>query len=1180
MKRKQIWRVLLGSLMLLMLGIFTYSQEYRGTIVGKITDPQSAVIPNATVIIKNVGTNVETTLKTNDEGNFTAPLLIPGKYSVAATANGFKTSIREQINLNVDDRLVIDIQLEVGTEAQQVTVTADSELVERGSVTIGTVISEQQISELPLAEGAAYNLATQAPGVVYTGNPQFSGPTANGNLREFRTNGAGGNQINLDGSPNVTFEGQVAYTPPADAVSQFKIQTSSFDAQNGFTGGSTVNVAVKSGTNQFHGSGYYFDRDKIFTANNFFSNRAGVERPERKYYRYGGQINGPVYIPKIYDGKDRTFFMFSYEKQYNRRPEPEVLNVPTAKMRTGDFSELSIPIYDPTDFFLGATNCAAGSTGSTVCRRAFAGNIIPANRIYKPAMDFLKLYPLPNQTGTAPGLDNYFSNQINTQPYDSYLARVDHNFSGSNKLFGKFFYSKSAEDRYNWIDSPDAYTRGFEYRTNRGGNLNYTSTLSSHFILDLRTSYNEFVQERRPANPVSSASLGFTGIDALTSSELLPRFDIRNFDTLGPERSDFNEGLNRTFRLFSVQPTITQIYGNHILKYGYDYRRLWENRVSNGFNAGRFYFDGIYTMPASNSNSTNRDALGRDLAAFLLGYASTNNNSLIQQVASYDVSYNYHGLFIQDDWRITPKLTLNVGLRYEIESGVKDSKGRIVTGFDVNATSPLRAQVLANYNANVPSGIPITAFQSLSGGYLFANSPDDETQSSDTNNWQPRVGVSYAINDKTVIRGGFGIFVAPFQIGTPPDQTGFTAQTQFAASTNNGQTFIGTLANPFPNGVNPATGSGQGLLTNIGASVTVDPHERRNANYARFALSLQRELPFKIGLDATVLHSRGYNLAVARQLNYVPNQYLVDLYGINDLTAINNAITAANSFLTTTVPNPFRGLVPSNAALNGNTIARSRLLSIYPSFEGITMTEYNGKSDYTGLQFQITKRFSRALSLNSSYSYANDYEKVRRLNNQDSDLVRQVSTFSRPHRFTFSGIYELPIGRKRAIGSNWNRWLDALLGGWQFQGVYEWQSGEPLQVANRYYNGDPRELVNLLGQRDEQGRRYGIDIPAFDTSKFKINGTVPGFGSVVYRTFPLTLNNFRNQPFQKFDAGFTKNFRIGEGMRAQLRIEGINVLNWVYFTGLNLDPTNANFGFANSQRNLPRDIQIGARFTF
>src|SRR5215213_6697709 len=529
MKKGQMrLKVLVGTLAIFLCGFATvFGQEFRGTITGTVTDPQGAVVPGATIAVKNLETNIINNVTANDEGSYTVPFLLPGKYSVSITAAGFKTSVRENITVNVDDRLTIDVQLEIGQTAD-VDIIADTELVERGTVTTGTVITQRQIEELPLSEGAAYNLATQAPGVSYTGNPMFTGPTANGNLSAIRTNGASGNQITLDGSPNLTFDGGVAYTPPADSLTQFKIQTNAFDAQNGFTAGSTVNVAVKSGTNKFHGSAYYFDRSKVFTANNFFSNRAGVERPDRKYYRYGGQVNGPVFLPGfgegtpfIYDGRDKTFFMFSYEKQYNKRPEPEVFTVPTVKMRTGDFSELlalptPILIYDPATAVLRNTTCTAGSTGTTVCRTPFTGNIIPTARLNPAAVRFLNLYPTPNQAGVQNGtVDNYFSNQTNIQPYDSYLTRIDHNINQNHRIFGKFFWSKSNEDRYNWLDSDASVTQGFEIRRNIGGNLDYTATLTNNLVLDLRSSYNNFVQDRIAPNAISAAELGFTGIASI-----------------------------------------------------------------------------------------------------------------------------------------------------------------------------------------------------------------------------------------------------------------------------------------------------------------------------------------------------------------------------------------------------------------------------------------------------------------------------------------------------------------------------------------------------------------------------------------------------------------------------------------------------------------------------------------
>ena len=925
--------------------------------------------------------------------------------------------------------------------------------------------------------------------------------------------------------------------------------------------------------------------------------------------------------------------MFSYEKQYNKRPEPEVFNVPTAAFRNGDFSAilggqqtftvtqanscagpvgtvvlltnrdgspaLLNQIYDPaTAQSVTRCNPLTGTVQTNIERLPFAGNVIPQARINPAALRFLNLYPLPNQPGIQNGtVDNYFSNQTNIQPYDSYLTRIDHNINANNRIFGKFFWSKSTEDRYNWLDEDGSVTQGFEIRRNIGGNIDYTATLSSNLVFDLRGSYNNFVQDRIAPNALSAADLGFNGIAAISESTVYPRFDFTNYDTLGAERADFNEGLTRTYRLFSVQPTLTQIFGDHTLKYGYDFRRIREDRVTNGYNAGRFLFNGTYTAQASNTSSTIVNLVGRDLASFLLGIpAASASGSFIEQAASYDVSELYHGFFIQDDWRISQRLTLNLGLRYELETGVRERNGQMVVGFDTTAESPLRAGALANYNANVPASVPINAFQNLSGGLQFATDPSQRNQAADKNNFQPRIGISYALDDKTILRGGFGIFTAPFQI-QPINQAGFTANTAFTPTTNNGLTFIADINNPFPNGTNPAVGAGLGLNTLVGTTLgttnasgptdaTLYTYDRKNANYIRFIAGVQRQLPWDIGAEATFVYSKGQDLPVLRQLNYIPREYLNDFTGV-DPSTIAARITATQTFLNQTVPNPFRGLVPQNGTLNANTIQRRFLLTQYPQFQDVIVTEYNGSSDYRSLQLQLTKRMSRGLSFNASYTYTHDREKTRRLNPQDEELTDMISTLSRPHRFALSTVFELPVGRKRQFLSEVHPIVDAFLGGWQLNAVFERQSGEPLVLPNLYYNGNIEDLEIDIGGYTPNGLRKGVDVPAFDISGFRINGVVPGYSNNytissqnVLRTLPYTTNNFRNQPFQKFDLGLTKNFSIREGMKLQVRIEAINALNTVYFSGIQLAASNAAFGLVNTQRNLPRDIQLGARFTF
>jgi hypothetical protein len=1202
-----------AALLLLLSFGLANAQEFRATVSGTIKDPNEAVVPGAIVTITNIATNVAASATTNDEGVYTFPLLQPGKYKLSATAQNFQTTVREQIQLNVDDRLTIDIQLSVGASAE-VNVTANSELIETGSVTTGTLVTTRQIEELPLAEGAPYVLATQAPGINYTGDPNFTGPTANGNLAGFRSNGAAGNQINLDGSPNLAYSGQVAFTPPSDAVQEFKVQTNSFDAQNGFTAGSTVNVALKSGTNNLHGSAYFFDRNKNRTANNFFNNRAGRERPDRQYNRYGVVLNGPVYLPFAYNGRDKTFFLFSYERQKDNVAQPTTYSVPTLLMRNGNFTELgSNQIFDPA-----TARCvnAAGQTvaavngacpsGTNVARTAFAGNIIPANRIYAPAQAFLNLFPEPNLPGL---INNFITDQNLIRPYRSYLTRIDHNFNSNNRIFGKYYHSRNTEDRYNLTGEPDSITRGFENRRNNGGNVDYTSTLSSNLVLDIRGSYSQFKLKRyQLEEQPTAAELGFTGLPSNRASGIFPRFDFANYMTLGSLRSDYNNGQERPFDLFSVQPTLTQIYGNHTLKYGYDFRRLHERFSSDLYSAGRFTINGIYTMPASNSNNTERDRPGRDIAAFLLGVPAS---GFIDNPTEYDTSSIYHAIFVHDDFRISPKLTLNIGLRYEVESGVREAEGRIVTNFDRTIASPIAAAALANYNASVQagtlSGVPVGAFQNLQGGLIFANDSKDANQTTDKNNLQPRIGISYSIGDKTVLRAGFGIFTQPFQIG-PIFQPGFSTPTTYTPTTNNGLTFAATLSNPFPSGIVQSPGSAQGLLTFAGRDVTtanalgptstVLSYNRKNANFSRLVLGIQREIPLGIGVEATYIYSRGYDLSVNRELNAIPREFLNDFSNVTDGAAILAAIATRNTFLNATVGNPLRGLIPDGGAFNAATLARRRLLTPFPQFGNIAVTEYNGTSDYHSLQFQIVKRFTQGLSLNASYTFSREHIKAQYLNPQDTELVDIVSPNERPHRFTASSIYELPFGRGREYFTNLNPIVDAVFGGWQIQGVYEWQSGEPLQFGNVYYNGNPEDLVSKLGKKDEQGRRYGVDIPVFDTAGFFVpvtNATtgvvtlqVPAYANNftsssanTLRSFPFTTGHLRNQRFLKFDVGLSKNFRIREGMKFQIRVEAINVLNTPYFSAPILDPTNASFGFTLAPtRQPPRDIQIGGRFTF
>ncbi len=1204
--------------LLLALFVVAGAQEFRGTLSGTVTDPNGAALPGATVELKNVETNNVATATTNDEGGYSFPLIQPGKYTLTVTAQGFSTSVREGIEIRVADRLTLDVPMQVTGVGETVTTIASAPVLETGSVSTGTTITTQQISELPLAEGTAYQLATLAPGIAYTGNPQFVGPTSNGNLAAFRSNGAtGSNQITLDGSPNYAFDGGVGFSPPSDAVQEFKVQTSQFDAQQGYSAGATVNVAVKSGTNDLHGSAWYFNRDRSRTANNFFTNRAGQERPERTYHRFGGVVGGPVRLPGVYDGRDKTFFFGSYERLKDNIAEPQLFTVPTARMRTGDFSELIVNrnnIADPNNVVI-FNPFSATQSGANVVRTSFGCptsgavaanstcNIIPANLLNPVALNALQYYPMPNTVGSGAGgfQNNFLSNQNRVQNYRAWLTRFDHRISDRQSLFGKYYHSFNPEDRQNWAGVQNGFpiSQGFEDRTNDGGSLNYTATVTNSMVFDIRASFNRFEQVRRPAEAFDPASLGFGAatINAMRGYQYIPRFAILNLDatrntrsTLGAQRADWNEGRTRPFMMGSIQPTVTQIVGNHTARYGYDFRNTRENFITNNYQGGAFTFDGVYTAPASNSNTATRNAYGRDVAAFVLGIPTT---AVIDNPQSYSVQSNYHGFFVQDDWRLTPKLTLNMGFRYELEMGLTERFNRIQRGFDLTTPTSVDAAVRAAYTTtyNAQSAANRVFLRNpadfrVVGGINFADQNNREVWEADKSNWQPRFGLAYQLDERTVLRGGFGIFMAPFQIESPL-QAGFATGTTNPITVNNGLTFLYNLTNPFAGGASsllPPQGNTLGLLTSVGQALGASdapliPVERKNAKFARMVIGFQRELPGQFVFETNYVGSWGYDQSVNRQINFVPREFL----GADEAASIT-----ANTNLAATIANPFLGRLPgTNSVLNTNTtITRATTLLPFPQFGNVWVQEYNGTNRYHSLQFQGTKRMSQDFTLTTTYSWSRLRERISYLNPSDTELEDRISIADRPHRFTFAGTYILPIGRGRLYGREMNRVVDALIGGWQFNGTYEWQSGEPLNLTqNLFFAGDTGDLTARVGESDGQGGRYGIDRSAI----FNINPSGPRLVTLNQfgiRNVPTTLDNLRNQPYSIANLSLTKNFRVGEGKRLQVRAEAINAFNKAYFgSGIGLNPgstaaPNNAFGFVTSQRNNPRDIQLGAKFYF
>jgi Carboxypeptidase regulatory-like domain len=1191
-QRIGLWLAAIAALIVSVPVVPVAAQDFRGAVSGTISDASGGVLPGVTITVTNVETNVATTTVTDDRGAYSVRYLNAGTYNVQAELEGLQTVLQRGVSIRVGDNVPINFTMQPGGVSEVIEVTAEQPIIDSTTGVTGQVIDSKQIEQMPLGDGTAMMLTRLAPGVVDASDLHFSRPMDNGNLAGIVANGArGGNDFTLDGAPNrvspnnTTPEnnsGVVGFSPPSDAISQFKVQTNAFDAQAGHTAGATVNLALKSGTNAWNGSMSYFNRDDSRSATPLLSERAGAEKPTREYNRYTGTFSGPVI-------RDRTFFMIAFERLRDVQPESASYTVPTMKMRQGDLSEWlpSVQVFDPLT-----------ATGNNNQRTAFAGNVIPADRINAIARAYALLYPEPNRPGLE---DNYFTNQLRPYDYNAFLLRGDHNFNGSNRLFFNGYWNKREEDRYNWAKGAAnatgegeingfLVTQGFDYRSNSGLTLGHTAMVSDRLMFDVIGGWSQFGEWRAPADEFNPAELGFSSAvtQLMNGYNYLPFITFGGFSTtnsnsriatLGSQRADFGTGFDRPFTNISVTPTVSWISNAHSIRAGYELRhQRWQ--IDNAeYGAGRYHFNGAYTR-ANNAGATN--VLAQSWAQFLLGLPTTGTNAVatpgstasqFEIAADADYRQVSHSLFVQDDWTINPKLTINGGVRLEYHNAMEEADNRALAGFNPALDSPIGAAAMAKYAANPIAEIPANQF-AVRGGLEFADGPIYNNMFK----FLPRVAASYLLNNRTVIRGGIGLFSYDYYFDAG-NQTGFSQPTAIV-TTENSRTFLTDLSNPIPGGslVQPP-GSSLGASTGLGLNIgTVVPSEREIPYYTRWQIGVQRDLGAGWAAEVYYVDSRGRNLPVLREINGIPAQFL---------STATQRDAAHETFLSTNVPNPFQGLLPGTG-FNGATIARSQLLRTFPQYQSIVTEEYNGEDTYRAGSVRIEKRFRSGNSLIATYTRSELRDQVNLLNPSDGELEDRVSPNDRPHRATLGATLALPFGRDRRYGQNWGSFMNAVLGGWTLSTTYQYQSGFPLLWANNIYydpTRDPNELKSNIGGDCPNGGTAGLDCPAWDTSGFYIAG---GTGRTdqrivmgnTLRRFPSTLDGIRTDDLHLMDVGIYKTFGITSGVNLQVRVEVINALNYTVLWNPNQDPTNANFGFVNQDRNNPRDVQLGAKLTF
>ncbi|MCC6343175.1 MAG: TonB-dependent receptor [Bryobacterales bacterium] len=1142
-----------------------YSQEVRASITGTVTDSSGAPIPGVAITVTNIERNVSVSAASNSTGNYLTPFLAPGLYRVSAEQQGFKRFQRENIRLEAQDRARVDIVMELGDLAQSVTVSADVSLLQTETASRSQIIANELISQVPTQGRNPFQIAWAAPGVIKTGGWRYLRSFDIAGTSNFAVNGGRNkeNEVLLDGISNVRGNRTVIHVPTMESVQEFKVVTNNYDAQYGRTGGGVVTIVTKSGGNDFHGTLFEYFQSEELNANQTELNRAGTRKPPNNINTFGFNLSGPVYIPKVFNGRDKLFWLLSYEGMRQRSADPGSKSMPLAEWRQGDFSTLfnaqgqQVAIYDPL------------TTRPDATRLPFAGNRIPTNRINPVAAAAFKYYPLPNSPGDGPShVNNYIYPSRWIGNMDQWIGRMDYVINSKNTFY--FRYGQNPFSEYRGLvfitnpftDRNPAETTGNAplVRNGRNFTFDWTSTLSPRLTFNLRAGLARWEENTGSSfgDGFDPRQLGFapslvSQLDRLT----FPQINLGGYQGMGASRLR-NVATDDSY---TVQPNVNYAMGRHLLKFGAEGRRYNDNNNNPGLAAGFYNFDSAWTR----ANALRGDAVsGNEIASFLLGYPASAG---IDKNINPAQSNQYFAIFFQDDWKLSQKLTLNLGLRWDYETPVVERYNRQLRGFDFTTASPIANQVTG---LNLKGAVQ---FAGVNGQPRGAFNPD-------RNNFQPRIGIAYRVTDKWVVRGGYGVFyLGQNEIGS---SQGFSRRTTAITSTDGGLTPAVSVDNAFanlPGGrlLNPI-GSSLGGASFLGEGIAVNYLNRPLPYSQQYSFDIERELPFHMLAEVGYVGNATRKLPVNVPLNALPASEL-------GRRTASGAIDSA--YYTARVPNPMAGLIPNNAGLNGSTIPRQQLLYPFPQYSGISLTNVPiGAQDYHGFQSKLTKRMSAGFTFLASYGIGKTLERVSLLNPQDFNLTdpsssrlekRSAENIDIPQKFTIAGVFELPFGKGKTWGNSWAKPADLLLGGWQLNFDITYQSGWAIDYPNA-------AQVSPGSAKLSSGRTLDR---WFNTDLWNNPATgarVPRQEPYTLREFPSRFGDVRVPGYQNWDASISKRFAIHENINAQFRFEMVNAFNHPWYTGLiggGNDVASPNFGRLNFvQGNLPRFLKLGMHIYF
>jgi len=1163
------WSIRLAvGLLFLAAATSSLAQTFHGGLRGLVRE-QGAVVPGVGVDLINEATNVSRHTQTNSVGEYAFANVDPGTYTVKVTMQGFKTVESKGVRIGTQQFVTLDFALEVGSLQEAITVEGATPL-ETSNASMGSSLDSATLQTLPTAGRNPFFLATITPGVTHTGDPQFvrQQDQTNSSLLSLGGGPRRGNNYTLDGVSIVDLRNRATVIPSIEAVEEVKVQVTTYDAEMGRTGGGVFNMTGKSGANTWHGSLLGQTRPAKTRSLSYFARKAcelgngSCEKPDTYFYLYAGSIGGPIV-------KNKTFFWASIEGYKTDTIDDSVVRAPNSRELSGDFSQSGITVYDPT-----STRPDPARPGQFI-RTPFPGNVIPAGLISPVAKAMAQYWPqagpasseLVDRSRTATGkLDQNWTDRFRTSAMYAYY----HSVEPQPRSYLKD--GQTQEIGANHSDPGD----GALYRTVHAVAINNTITPNSTTAAHVRLGYTSFADDCVPVAGFDPGTLGFSsGFASQVPLKKFPYFAIGSYGT------DYNGYMfgerpinNLTYYSWDANASISKLWGRHTAKFGASYRQMGAKNFNPSHSSGRFFFDGQFTS-ADPLNPDNADPYA--LAAFLLGYPSSGFITVAKPTNAF---INYYAGYAQDDFRVNPKLTFNLGLRYEFEQGLQEKNNEITVGFDRDRAWPFQ----------VP-GV------NLRGGLMYAGVDGYPTHQSDPSKskFGPRAGFAWSADSKTVVRGGYGLFWAPHQYpgisATSLGTRGFTQRTDLVATTNDFLTPCAgcSIVNPFPNGIAQPTGSAGGILTGAGGTVDFIDQFRKSAYVHQYSIDFQRELPGRL------VGGIGYIGATSRRLGVGGNDD-----GTININQLDPKYQSLGSALLDLVPNPMFGNPAFGAFADQATIPRRQLLRPYPQFGDILGHQVSeGRAQYHSLVLRLERPIMNGWGGRINYTFSsiknnifgelnqfsnNSTGRALPLNSYDLDAEYAHSITEQPHRLNFALTGELPFGKGKAHLSDPGI-ARVLFGGWAVTAVGYFQSGFPaaiIQSSNTTQLFSRIQRPNLTGTSpatpgstdSHYDPECGCIANWFNPAAWS---TAPAF---TFGNSPRTQTDMRTPFKTQTDVAIQKVEPLGGTKQVMVRFEMINIFNNTQFNGPDMTFGSSSFGTVSATRGFPRLLQLMVRFSF